>query len=308
MATPQGLASAIEEFLNWQELDRHRSLGTIREYRKDLRGFVAFAGAAGIDDVAAIDRDLLAAYQRHLARLPVQRGSPRPLAPATRQRRLVSLRSFLRFAARQTWLPGDLGTMIDLPQVPERLPKPLERDDRDRIMVAMPAATLTQLRDRALLSFLLSTGCRIGEALALDRVAVQRDRITVRGKGDRERIVLLTERARRFLREYLAARRDSSPALFISFHRPSQIRSDNRLTANGARYICQRVARDLTVAPFHPHQLRHTLGTVLQETMGDARLTADTLGHRGLGSVSGYTKVSDQRRRVAYAELESRGL
>lgn len=66
--------------------------------------------------------------------------------------------------------------------------------------------------------------------------------------------------------------------------------------------------RDLALAPFHPHQLRHTLGTVLQETMGDARLTADTLGHRGWGSVSGYTKVSDQRRRAAYAELEARGL
>ena len=58
---PQTLAGAIEEFLNWQELDRHRSLGTIREYRKDLRGFVAFAGAAGVGDVAAIGRDLLAA-------------------------------------------------------------------------------------------------------------------------------------------------------------------------------------------------------------------------------------------------------
>lgn len=190
---PATLAGAIEEFLTWQELDRHRSLGTIREYRKDLRGFVAFARAAGVDDIAAIDRNVLATYQRHLARLPVQRGRTRPLAPATRQRRLVSLRSFLRFAARQQRLPGDLWTMIDLPHLPERLPKPLERDDRDRIMVGMAASTLPQLRDRALLAFLLSTGCRIAEALVLDRVAVNRDRITVRGKGDRERIVLLTE-------------------------------------------------------------------------------------------------------------------
>jgi integrase len=68
------------------------------------------------------------------------------------------------------------------------------------------------------------------------------------------------------------------------------------------------VSRELALEPFHPHQLRHTLGTALQEAMGDARLTADTLGHRGLGSVAGYTKVSDRRRRVAYAELEERGL
>ncbi|MGO8686161.1 MAG: site-specific integrase, partial [Candidatus Dormibacteria bacterium] len=127
------LSEAIEEFLSWQELDRHRSPGTIREYRRDLDGFAAFAGGdQGIPDVAGIDRDLLRAYQRHLARLQVgHRRAAGPLAVATRTRRLVSLRSFLRFSAREEWLPGDLGTTIDLPRLPERLPKPLEADDRD---------------------------------------------------------------------------------------------------------------------------------------------------------------------------------
>lgn len=175
-------------------------------------------------------------------------------------------------------------------------------------MVAMPANTLQQLRDRALLAFLLSTGCRIAEALALNRSDVQRDHATVRGKGDRERIVMLTERAQRALREYEEARSDGSPALFISFHRACVARGDHRLSANGARHVCQRVSRDMALPPFHPHQLRHTLGTVLQETIGDARLTAETLGHRGIGSVTGYTKVSDRRRRGAYHELEARGL
>ena len=81
---------------------------------------------------------------------------------------------------------------------------------------------------------------------------------------------------------------------------------DHRLTANGARDFCQRVEQDLVLAPFHTHQLRHALGTRATGNMGDARLTADTLGHRGLGSVTGYTKVSDQGPRVASAELEAR--
>jgi len=64
----------------------------------------------------------------------------------------------------------------------------------------------------------------------------------------------------------------------------------------------------MEIPPFHPHQLRHTLGTLLQETVGDARLTAETLGHRGLGSVAGYTKISDSRRRQAYGLMEAAGL
>ena len=304
------LSEAIEEFLSWQELDRHRSPGTIREYRRDLDGFAAFAGGdQGIPDVADIDRDLLRAYQRHLARLQVgHRRAAGPLAVATRTRRLVSLRSFLRFSAREEWLPGDLGTTIDLPTLPERLPKPLEADDRDRLLRALPAGTVAEKRDRALIGFLLSTGCRISEALALDRTDWRRDRVTVRGKGDRERVVMVTARAHDAMQDYLAARADPSPALFVSFQPASRGSRDNRLTANGARHICRQVARELEISPFHPHQLRHTLGTLLQESVGDARLTAETLGHRGLGSVAGYTKITDRRRREAYEVMERAGL
>ena len=304
------LSEAIEEFLSWQELDRHRSPGTIREYRRDLDGFAAFAGGdQGVPDVADIDRDLLRAYQRHLARLQVgHRRAAGPLAVATRARRLVSLRSFLRFSAREEWLPGDLGTTIDLPRLPERLPKPLEADDRDRLLRALPAGTVAEKRDRALIGFLLSTGCRISEALALDRTDWRRDRVTVRGKGDRERVVMVTARAHEAMQGYLAARADPSPALFVSFQPASRGSRDNRLTANGARHICRQVARELEISPFHPHQLRHTLGTLLQEAVGDARLTAETLGHRGLGSVAGYTKITDRRRREAYEVMERAGL
>ena len=121
-------------------------------------------------DVTGIDRELLRAYQRHLARLKAgPGGSRRPLAVSTRARRLVALRSFLRFAAREEWLPRDLGAGIDVPKLPERLPKPLADDARDLLLDALPVGTLPQLRDRAFILFLLSTGARIDEALRLDR-------------------------------------------------------------------------------------------------------------------------------------------
>src|SRR6266487_3366598 len=156
------LAQAVDEYLSWLELDRHAAEGTIAEYRRDLDAFTEFAENADVRSIARIDRDVLRAYQRRLARLRTgPEGSRRPLAVSTRARRLVALRSFLHFAAREEWLPGDLGATIDVPKLPERLPKPLTDEARDGLLEALPAETLAQKRDRAFVLFLLSTGVRV---------------------------------------------------------------------------------------------------------------------------------------------------
>jgi site-specific recombinase XerD len=304
------LSRAITEYLGWLELDRRASPRTVVEYQADLARFADFAGGDdGLPDIAGLDRELLRAYQRHLARLETgPRGSRRQLAVSTRARRLVALRSFLRFAAREEWLSGSLGQSIDVPKLPERLPKPLDDDARDLLLDALPAETLQQKRDRAFVLFLLSTGARIAEALRLDRRNWQPDRMTVIGKGDRERTVVITEKARQAMEQYLEVRTDPSPALFIGFQPAKKDSAGNRLTVQGANHICHQLALRLGIPQFHPHRLRHTLGTFLQETMGDARLTAETLGHRGLASVSGYTKITDARRREAYEQMQERGL
>jgi site-specific recombinase XerC len=143
------LAQAIEEYLDWQALDRGRSPNTVRAYSGDLAGFRAFAGAVGVEQLADVDCDLLRAFQSTMAR--GGRGS-RPLSPQTSHRRLVALRSFLRFCAREEWTPGDLGVAIDLPKLAKRLPKPLQADER----VTATATAEADLRDRALGAFLVS--------------------------------------------------------------------------------------------------------------------------------------------------------
>ncbi len=299
------LAQAVREFLDWLALDKARSPNTVRAYQQDLSRFAAYCADVDVVTLAQVDRVLLRSFQSHLAR---GANGGVVLSAATRHRRLVALRSLLRFCAREEWSPGDLGVTIDLPKLPQRLPKPLDAGELNR-MTADPAAgnqlDPAGLRDRALVAFLLSTGCRISEALALDRVDWNARAVIVRGKGDVERSVVITERARTELDTYLQARGDEGAALFVSY---SPGRAGRRLSVRGAEAVCQRLGLRNLVTKLHPHRFRHTDGTIVQYDLGDPRLTADYLGHHGLGSVAGYTEVSRSRRAEAGDALTRRGM
>jgi integrase/recombinase XerD len=156
-----------------------------------------------------------------------------------------------------------------------------------------------------LVAFLISTGCRISEALALDRAAWNTVAVIVRGKGDVERSVIITDRARTEVNAYLAVRTDQGAALFVSY---SPGRAGRRLSVRGAESVCDRLGLANQVTKLHPHRFRHTAGTIVQEELGDPRLTADYLGHHGLGSVAGYTEVSRGRRAEAGDALTRRGM
>ncbi|HEY8719329.1 tyrosine-type recombinase/integrase [Pengzhenrongella sp.] len=299
------LVQAVEEYLDWQALDKARSPNTVRAYKQDLGMFVGYAAGLDVTVLGQVDRELLRAFQSDLARGP---GRTAPLSASTRHRRLVALRSFLKFCAREQWSPGDLGVTIDLPKLPRRLPKPLAADELAR--VTADVADGVELddagrRDRALVAFLISTGARISEALGLDRADWNSSRVIVRGKGDVERTVVITDRARTEIDRYLDARTDPGAALFVSYS-PGQ--PGRRLSVRGAEAICARLGAKNNVTKLHPHRFRHTAGTIVQDELGDPLVTADYLGHHGLGSVSGYAEVSSRRRQEASEALKRRGL
>jgi len=298
------LMQAVDEYLDWQALDKARSSNTVRAYSQDLAMFVAYAADAGVSVLTQVDRELLRAFQSDLARGP---GRAVPLSAPTRHRRLVALRSFLKFCAREEWSPGDLGVTIDLPKLPRRLPKPLADDELARMTAGTGDVELDEVgrRDRALVAFLISTGTRISEALGLDRADWNRSRVIVRGKGDVERTVVITDRARTEVDTYLGARTDPGVALFVSY---SPGRAGRRLSVRGAEAICERLGATNQITKLHPHRFRHTAGTIVQDELGDPLVTADYLGHHGLGSVAGYAEVSSRRREEASDALQRRGM
>jgi site-specific recombinase XerD len=294
---PLDLQAAANEYLGWLQLEANRSSNTVRAYESEIRKLLGFLAANDHSlDVDALRHEDLRAYQRHLA--------ARLKSPASRARALVAIRSWLRWIAREGLIERDLSNGITLPKLEQRLPKPIDPDELARLLAALPRDTLREKRDRALVQFLVSTGCRISEALGLDRTDFPRtgNRLVVTGKGSKQRSVYLTADAREAIEDYLTAREDACLAMFINFDRSASDDRERRLTAAGARYIVKQIRKQVGAWSFKsPHVARHTAATTLLEvTGGDVRLVQEVLGHANLNTLQGYTKIVDSRKQEAY--------
>jgi len=294
---PLDLQAASSEYLGWLQLEANRSPNTVRAYEAEIRRLIDFLTAHQHSlALAQLRHDDLRAYQRHLA--------GRLKSPASRARALVAIRSWLRWLAKEGLIDKDLSNGITLPKLAERLPKPIDPDELTRLLAALPHDSAREKRDLALVQFLISTGCRISEALALDRTDFPRsgNRLVVTGKGSKQRTVYLTADARAALEDYLGMREDASMALFVNFDRSAPDDRQRRLTPAGARYVVTQIRKHLGAWSFKsPHVARHTAATTLLEvTGGDVRLVQEVLGHANLNTLQGYTKIVDSRKQEAY--------
>jgi site-specific recombinase XerD len=306
------LSPRVEEYLDWLRVQRNRPATTVRAYRQDLAKFVAFIRTrTGEDDVCAhLDRATMRRYQLELADvLPNAR---------TRARALVALRRFLAYAYDEGWIAAELSRQVTVPRYVIGDPHPLPTEHVPRLLRALPRDTLRDLRDRALIHFLIASGCRIAEACSLNRTDVRAGGFRVLGKGGKYRTVYLTADAFAAVQDYLAMRGpDQRPALFISVARAELNRgralAGNRLTPDGARRALTALRHRLGADPAlfelvadlrSPHTARHTAATTLLEaTDGDVRLVQEVLGHATLETLRVYTEITDRRKRAAYDRL-----
>jgi site-specific recombinase XerD len=231
----------------------------------------------------------------------------------------VALRQFLSYAYDQRWTAEELSRSVVVPRYVVGDPHPIASEKVPALLEALPRETLLDLRDRALVHFLMATGCRIGEACAVDWSDVRPDGFRVLGKGGVHRTVYLTAMAWSAIRDYLERRgADGSTALFIGLSAREIPRgragAGNRLTPDGARWALRQLrarsrgeGRGMTaIAELRtPHVARHTAATTLLEaTDGDARLVQEVLGHKTLETLKVYTEITDKRKRRAYTRLE----
>jgi integrase/recombinase XerD len=248
-----------------------------------------------------VDRARVRDYVLHLRR--------RDYASSTVGRKVAAVKSFFHFLVADGVLADDPTASVDSPQVDKHLPHPLSREEMARLLAeAARSDTAAGLRDRALLELMYATGLRASEAIQLKVDAVDLEAGTVRclGKGKKERILPLYERAREALHVYLESGRQTllqgrdETALFIN-HRGYS------LTRQGLWLIVKRhaaaagIEREVT-----PHSLRHSFATHMLDGGAGLRELQQLLGHTNISSTQIYTKVSTRRKREVYDEAHPR--
>lgn len=307
------LARAVRTYLDHLAVERGLADNTLKSYRRDLRRYLSFLQAQGIDELGAVTEQTVAGFLMALREGDAEHP---PLGAASAGRTLVAVRGFHRFCVRDGLTPADPSAGVSPPKPARRLPKALSIGDVEAILDAAGApGTTLALRDRALLEVLYGTGARISEAVGLDvddlSVSEEGDEGTVllRGKGSKERLVpvgrLACEAVGAYLvraRPQLVAAGKGTPALFLNAR-------GGRLSRQSAWTVIVRAAdRAGVTAEVSPHTLRHSYATHLLEGGANVRTVQELLGHASVTTTQVYTMVTVDSLREVYAAAHPRAL
>lgn len=283
----------LDQFITNLVVERNVSPYTARNYRREVGEFLRFLKEEGVSSLQEVDRRVLTRYLLWLR--------AKGYAKASIRRRISELRSFCRYLVGQKILESNPVEAISAPKVPQRLPRYLKPEEIGAIMQAPDTSQPLGQRDRAILEMLYATGMRISELVGLDMgtVDIARGQMMVRGKGSKERIVLLGRPARGALDLYLKegrpklAKGKRTSALFLN-------RSGERLSVRGVQSVLDRCARKAGLKWVTPHLFRHTFATHMLGGGADLRVVQELLGHASLSSTQVYTHVSQRRAREVY--------
>jgi site-specific recombinase XerD len=305
------LSDAIDQFLQHLELEKNRSLHTIESYAHYLNRFATWAEEQGVVDLNQVTEEQVLRFRQFLNRIEMKDGES--LSKSTQNYHLIALRSWLKFLNRKGYeaIPAD---RIDLPKPDARQIQFLEHEELMRLLTQPKAASLKGKRDMAILYVLFSTGLRVSEIASLNReqVNLERGEFAVIGKGRKERIVFLSDEAKRFIEEYLSARRDDDSALFIRMKDPvpeaeQELDRTLRLSDRSIERIVKAHAKAAGITKtVTPHTLRHSFATDLLMNGANIRDVQAMLGHSSLNTTQIYTHVTNQHLKDVHAAFHGR--
>jgi integrase/recombinase XerD len=313
MRTESVLASdAAGEYLRYLMVERGLAANTIESYQRDLRRYtetLARRGKTNLDEITTVDvTEFLAALREGDEEHP-------PLVASSAGRAVIAVRGLHSFAFAQGMTSGDPAREVSPPAPPRRLPKAIGVNEVERLLGAAgsPASPEPrELRDRALLEFLYSTGARISEAVSLDvdDLDLAADpSVLLSGKGGKQRFVPVGSYAVRAIGAYLVRGRPAlavagaaaSPAVFLNAR-------GGRLTRQGAWGVLREAGERSGIKGVSPHTLRHSFATHLLDGGADIRVVQELLGHASVTTTQVYTLVTVDKLREVYAAAHPRAL
>lgn len=305
------LDEAIDQFMEYLEIERACSPLTIQVYQRYLKRFSKWLAEIRPEPKPEdITQDLVRKYRLYLARLTTQDGTT--LKKITQNYHIVALRALLRYLTAQRDIATLTPDKIELPKSTTRTVTFLNQDQIDRLLNCPDISKEKGLRDRAILETLFSTGLRVSELAQLNRdnINLERREFGVIGKGLKPRVVFLSDTAAEWIERYLDSRKDYYKPLFIRYsgHQDTiKYGEKMRLTPRSIQLIVAKYAR-MCGLPFDttPHTLRHSFATDLLIAGADLRSVQEMLGHESIRTTQVYTHVTDKQLREVHKTFHGR--
>lgn len=288
---PSAVTAALDRFTEHVSIERGGSPGTARAYRYDLEMFFRFVRVA--------PQEVSSTHVRtFLAHLKADGG----YSSAALRRKLACLRSFYRLLRAEKMVTEDPTVGVLSPQLGQRLPRVVSPNDVKQLLTAAETLDKASLRTQALLQVLYGTGARVSEVCAIDieDIDLSDATIRVRGKGNKERVVLLTPSAMNAILAYIRFRPAEGP-LFIN-------RRGQRLAPISVQRVVLTTAKAAGLTErVTPHALRHSFATHMLERGADVRVLQELLGHANLSTTQIYTHVSLAHERAVFQRTHPLG-
>lgn len=295
------VSELIGDYIEHLEIEKGRSIKTAENYERYLIRFLDLAGelSGKNDDLkpSDIDAELLRKFRLRLNRVTDEHGAG--LEAITQAYHLIALRGFLKYLAKRNIKSLD-PTLVELPKITRKQVTFLHYDEVERLLNEIGLTTETGLRDRAIIELLFSGGLRVSEIVKLNRdsINLERREFMIRGKGNKDRPIFISEAAADRVGEYLAARTDSLVPLFLNNSKnqtsPDVSGNFRRLTARSIERIVQKYAKLAGITKHvSPHTLRHSFATDLLMNGADLRSVQAMLGHSDISTTQIYTHVTD---------------
>jgi site-specific recombinase XerD len=301
------------EFLEHVEIEKGNSLKTVNNYDHYITRFFEFAK---IENPTEITDDKIREFRLFLNRQPgikVRGQVSGTLKKNTQNYHLIALRSFLKYLMKRsiTSLSPD---RIDLAKIKERSLDLISTQELERLLNApntnneksiTASSQLKILRDKAILELFFSTGLRLSELCSINRdLDLTKDEFSIRGKGEKVRVVFLSESAKDAIRDFLKSRKDLDEPLFIQYSRNGA--KSNRLTPRSIERIVKFYAIKAGISKkVTPHVIRHSFATDLLSNGADIRSVQMMLGHANIATTQIYTHITDKQLRDVHKKFHT---
>lgn len=284
----------FHDFLTMLRVERNVSDHTMDAYKRDINQYLMYLGDLDLQNLS----DVKSTHVRDYIRVLNDGG----MAPASISRIISSIRTYYRFLSSENILNENPVLLINNPKLPKKLPDVLSEKEISLIINAIQESSQFYQRDKAIIEMLYSCGIRVTELcnLEMSNLFIDEDLIRVMGKGNKERLLPLGVRSKKYVNEYIKHSRNShikksgSSFVFVS-------RNGNQLTRAMINIILNKWTQVSGLKKsVSPHKLRHSFATHLLEGGADLRFVQALLGHSDISSTQIYTHIDKHYLKEVY--------